>query len=177
MVLWKMARTKRASGTHNQMSWCEQTWNSQSNELMWAKMKLCFRIQARWLDEMSWISIGYRSAKMLKVADGRSVQRVVAQPPNSLVQPATGNTARGRGAVAASRDAVQFIWRYHESRVAMSGAKALAAAASLTQCATASFAFQVQGHQSARQLFQDCGRHCCRGVCPSIDTLPKTCHS
>ena len=46
---------------------------------------------------------------MLKVADGRSVQRVVAQPPNSLVQPATGNTARGRGAVAASRDAVQFI--------------------------------------------------------------------
>ena len=44
-------------------------------------MKLCFRIQVRWLDEMSWISIGYRSAKMLKVADGRSVQRVVAQPP------------------------------------------------------------------------------------------------
>jgi len=95
----------------------------------------------------------------------------------TLVQPATGNTARGRGAVAASRDAVQFIWGVHESRVAMSGAKALAAAASLTQCATASFAFQVQGHQSARQLFQDCGRHCCRGFCPSIDTLPKTCHS
>jgi len=44
-------------------------------------MKLFFRIQARWLDEMSWISIGYRSGKMLKVADGRSVQRVVAQPP------------------------------------------------------------------------------------------------
>ena len=44
-------------------------------------MVLRFRIQARWLDEMSWISIGYRSAKMLKVADGRSVQRVVAQPP------------------------------------------------------------------------------------------------
>ena len=42
----------------------------------WSIMKLCFRIQARWLDEMSWISIGYRSAKMLKVADGRSVQRV-----------------------------------------------------------------------------------------------------
>ena len=44
-------------------------------------MKLCFRIQARWLDKMSWISIGYRSAKMLKVAEGRSLQRVVAQPP------------------------------------------------------------------------------------------------
>ena len=37
-------------------------------------VKLCFRIQARWLDEMSWISIGYRSAKMLKVAYGRPVQ-------------------------------------------------------------------------------------------------------
>jgi hypothetical protein len=44
-------------------------------------MKLCFRIQARWLDKMSWTCIGYRSAKMLKVADGRSVQGVVAQPP------------------------------------------------------------------------------------------------
>jgi len=30
-------------------------------------MKLCFCIQARWLDEMSWISIGYRSAHLVEI--------------------------------------------------------------------------------------------------------------
>jgi hypothetical protein len=34
-------------------------------------------------------------------------------------------------------------------------------------------AFQVQGHQPARQLFQIRSRHCCRGVRPSIDTVPN----